>query len=185
MSIFGKSDRGEADIERPLSASGGAQPAPSRPTPVASSSQSQQPATSGDMSVISRGLTIEGNLSGEDDIRVDGIVTGDIRSRTLIVSQGATVNGSVTAESIELLGNISGELDGKSVRIAGTGHLDGDVNYDTLSIESGAVVNGNLKHKSKGAASSPKAGNGAAKLAETKSEPKNDEVKSSAKPSAS
>jgi cytoskeletal protein CcmA (bactofilin family) len=135
------------------------------------------------MSVISRGLTIEGNLSGDDDIRVDGSVSGDIRSRTLIVSQGATINGSVTAEMIELLGHISGELNGKTVRIAGTGHLDGDVNYDTLSIEAGAVVNGNLKHRSAKAAAGTgaKAGNGAAKPADAKADKDDDKaVKSQA-----
>lgn len=139
------------------------------------------------MSIVSRGLTIEGNLSGEDDIRIDGTVSGDIRSRTLIVSQGATVNGSVTAEMIELLGNINGQLNGKNVRIAGTGHLDGDVNYETLSIEGGAVVNGQLKHRSSQSAATPgtsaKTGNGAVKPAETKPDPKGDD-KSSSKPAA-
>lgn len=186
MSIFGKSDRGESEVERPHPAPAAVQSSPSRPTPVPSPAQGQHAGTSAatDMSVVSRGLTIEGNLSGEDDIRIDGTVSGDIRSRTLIVSQGATVNGSVTAEMIELLGNINGQLNGKSVRIAGSGHLDGDVNYETLSIEGGAVVNGQLKHKSgQAAAPSAKTGNGAAKPAETKPDPKGDD-KSSSKPAA-
>jgi cytoskeletal protein CcmA (bactofilin family) len=142
------------------------------------------------MSIVSRGLTIEGNLSGDDDIRVDGTVNGDIHSRTLIVSQGAKVSGSVTAEMIELLGHIGGELNGKTVRIAGTGHLDGDVNYDSLSIEAGAVVNGQLRHGSakqtRGAATgtvAAKTGNGAAKPDEPKTDTKSD-AKGDAKPDA-
>ncbi|MGF1627571.1 MAG: polymer-forming cytoskeletal protein [Alphaproteobacteria bacterium] len=177
MSIFGKSDRGESEVERPHPAPI-AQPAPSRPTPVPGPSHHAGASASTDMSVVSRGLTIEGNLSGEDDIRIDGSVTGDIKSRTLIVSQGATVNGSVTAEMIELLGHISGELNGKTVRIAGTGQLDGDINYDTLSIEAGAVVNGNLRHRSAKAAASGNLGkgsNGTAKPVDAKPEVKEDD----------
>lgn len=174
MSIFGRNDRGDSEIERPHPAPVGQ---PARPTPVPS--PSQQAATSAgstEMSVVSRGLTIEGNLSGEDDIRVDGTVTGDIRSRTLIVSQGATVNGSVTADMIELLGHITGELNGKTVRIAGTGHLDGDVTYDTISIEAGAVVNGSLKHRSSKAASAPKPATPAPKPVEAKVEKEEDKA---------
>lgn len=174
MSIFGKSDRGESEVERPHAAPMGQ---PNRPTPVPAPSQQTAAAPATDMSVVSRGLSIEGNLSGDDDIRVDGSVTGDIRSRTLIVSQGATVNGSVTAEMIELLGHITGELNGKSVRIAGTGHLDGDVNYDTLSIEAGAVVNGGLRHRSaKSAPVAAKPATGAPKPVEAKPEKDDDKV---------
>ncbi|MEZ5667298.1 MAG: polymer-forming cytoskeletal protein [Alphaproteobacteria bacterium] len=146
----------------------------SRPTPVPSPS-APAPARAGgsaDMSVVSRGLTIEGNLSGDDDIRVDGRVNGDITSRSVIVSQGATVNGSVHAESIEVLGNVTGEISGKTVRISGTGRLDGDVSYDSLSIESGAVVNGKLRHGAAKAPASARSGNGAAKPSGGKSDDK-------------
>lgn len=196
MSIFGKSDRGEPEVDR-QPGGGAAKPAPvpvaSGPRPVnAPSTPTASSASATDMSIVSRGLTIEGNLSGDDDIRVDGTVNGDISSRTLIVSQGAKVTGSVTAEMIELLGHIGGELNGKTVRIAGTGQLDGDINYESLSVESGAVVNGQLRHgagkqAARGAAASnqAKSGNGMAKPDEPKPDAKTDtkgDVKPDAKP---
>lgn len=195
MSIFGKSDRGEPEVDRPQPGGGtAAKPTPvttSGPRPVSPPTAPSSSAT--DMSIVSRGLTIEGNLRGDDDIRVDGTVNGDISSRTLIVSQGAKVSGKVTAEMIELLGHIDGELNGKTVRIAGTGHLDGDVNYEQLSIEAGAVVNGQLRHGSgkqaargagAGAAGvSAKPGNGAAKPEEPKADGK-DDAKGDSKPDA-
>ena len=50
-------------------------------------------------SIISSDLKILGDLISAGDLQVDGIVEGDIQSRSLTIGEGAVVNGNVVAET--------------------------------------------------------------------------------------
>lgn len=101
-------------------------------------------------SVISPGLKVVGNLESEGDIVISGIVEGDITSRGLTISQGATVKGSIKADVVTVLGNVQGEVTARSVGIAKTGEMTGDVIYGSLAIEDGAVIEGNCRRAKEG-----------------------------------
>ena len=53
-------------------------------------------------SVISADLEVQGDLKSEGDIQIDGQVKGDVRSRTVVVSQGADIEGSIFADSVQI-----------------------------------------------------------------------------------
>ena len=108
-------------------------------------------------SVISAGLKIVGNLQSEADVVISGTVEGDINSRSLTVSEGANVTGTIESTSVEVRGKVDGQIHASSVKVARSGCVNGDIVYETLSIDEGAVIEGQLRrnqgsvhsHKSK------------------------------------
>ena len=96
-------------------------------------------------SIISRDLKIVGDLLSDGEIQIDGMVSGDIRTRTLIVGETARVKGEIVAESIRVLGRVDGHIKAKSVRLAATAHVVGDILHEDLSIETGAFLEGHCK----------------------------------------
>ena len=93
-------------------------------------------------SLISGDLTIEGNISGDGELQIDGVIRGDVRVAKLTIGDTGHVEGSVTAEAIEVRGRVIGALTSKQVRLHGTAHVDGDISHEQLSMEMGAVFQG-------------------------------------------
>ena len=105
---------------------------------------------SGEHSVISAGLRVIGNLESDEDVEVRGVVEGDITSRSLTVSAGASVKGAITADSVNISGSVNGEVTADRVTISKTGDMTGDVTYKTLAIDEGAVFDGNCHRAESG-----------------------------------
>ncbi len=97
-------------------------------------------------SIISTNLRIVGNLISEGDVQVDGIIEGDVRSRTLTVSEGATITGQIQAETVRIRGNTLGRIIAKNVELGPTAKVVGDIVHTVISIESGAYLEGQCKH---------------------------------------
>ena len=100
-------------------------------------------------SVISAGLTITGNLQSNSDVVIAGTVEGDITSRSLTVSEGAKVKGTIECSAVQLQGDVDGQVNASSVSVTRTGNISGDIIYETLSIDEGAVVEGQLRRRDK------------------------------------
>ena len=101
-------------------------------------------------SVISAGLKIVGNLQSEADVVISGTVEGDINSRSLTVSEGAMVTGTIQSSSVEVRGKVEGQVHAATVKVARSGHVNGDIYYESLSIDEGAVVEGQLRRSQSG-----------------------------------
>lgn len=97
-----------------------------------------------DISIISAGLKVIGNLESDDDIQINGRVEGDVRSRTLTILENAQVVGSVSADTVQIFGSVRGQVMGTLVKIAQTGQIEGDIAYQRISIEEGAVLEGRV-----------------------------------------
>lgn len=96
----------------------------------------------GHNSIVGAGLRVIGDLQCDGDIRIDGTVEGDIASRSVTVSEGAHVDGEITAESVHIAGSVNGHIDAISVTLAATARVVGNVTHNTLSLEDGAVIDG-------------------------------------------
>ena len=108
------------------------------------------PSGTGEHSVISAGLRVIGNLESDEDVEVRGTVEGDITSRSLTVSAGATVKGAITADSVNIAGTVDGEVTADRVTISKTGDMTGDVTYKTLAIDEGAAFDGQCRRVESG-----------------------------------
>ncbi len=112
---------------------------PVKPAFVSSSGKGSVPP-----SILSRDLRVTGNLSSAGDMQVDGIVEGDVKSRTLTLGETGVVTGIVEAEQARICGSIKGKLVARSVELTRTAKVFGDIIHQTLSIEAGAKVEGML-----------------------------------------
>ncbi len=97
---------------------------------------------SGEPSLISADMRIVGDLECAGEVHIDGKVEGNIHSATLVVNQGALVEGSIFADTARISGSVNGRVEAKSVIIGNTAKVVGDIIHQTLEIDSGAYVEG-------------------------------------------
>ncbi len=93
-------------------------------------------------SLLSENLTIEGNLSGDGEVQIDGVVRGDVHVSKVTVGETGHVEGSIQADTVEIRGRIIGTVTAKQVRLYGTGYVDGDITHEQLAMEAGAFFQG-------------------------------------------
>ncbi len=99
-------------------------------------------------SIISSDLRVIGDLSSDGDLQIDGVIEGDVESRSLTVGINAKVKGSVSADDARICGTVEGEVKASSVIVAETARVIGDVVHEKLSVETGAYLEGNCRHMS-------------------------------------
>jgi cytoskeletal protein CcmA (bactofilin family) len=114
-------------------------------TQVQSRSATTPKRPAGVPSIVSEDLRITGSLSSEGEVQIDGYVEGDITAQFVTVSAGATIDGSITAETAHISGTVSGQVEADSVMIAKPAKVKGDVVHQSLAIESGAYIEGFCK----------------------------------------
>jgi cytoskeletal protein CcmA (bactofilin family) len=96
--------------------------------------------------VIGHGITIEGELTSDDDIVIQGTLRGKLVSKdTVSVENGAVVEADITASSLSVGGNITGNVTASDrVDLIPGGRLIGDVKASRLTIADGASFKGNV-----------------------------------------
>ena len=107
-----------------------------------SGSQSGADAASGRTLVVGEGLRINGSLSCEGQIQIDGAVEGDISARAIVVGPRGNVSGTITADDVVVLGTVTGIVYACSVMLGPAAMMQGDLVHETLCIEAGAVFAG-------------------------------------------
>ena len=112
----------------------------SSPTPTPSA-----PAAAAGHLTISH--TIRGEISGREDLYVDGEIEGKVvlEDAKIVIGPNGRLAADVEAREILVLGKVKGNLHGRdSVTIGRTGHVIGDVVTRYISVEDGAQVQGSL-----------------------------------------
>lgn len=104
-----------------------------------------QPSKPAPPSLISSDLKIVGDLNSEGEIQVDGSIDGDIRTKSLLVGEGADIRGEIVADSVRVNGRINGQIKARSVLLSKTAHVVGDIMHEDLAIETGAFLEGHCK----------------------------------------
>ena len=106
-------------------------------------------------SLITEDMRIEGNLSGDGELQIDGFVRGDLKVARLTIGEAGRVEGSITAESLDCRGRVVGAIIAREVRLYASSHVDGDVTHDELAIEAGAFFQGRAIKMQRNAAAQP------------------------------
>lgn len=100
------------------------------------------------VNVIANGTQLEGNIVTNGDIRIDGIVKGNVISKAkVIVGRGGRVEGNVTCANIEIEGQVAAESLNVSnlISLKATANLIGNITAGKIAIEPGAEFSGNCK----------------------------------------
>ena len=101
----------------------------------------------GSINIIGLGTEINGDLNTKGDIRIDGKITGTVKSKAkVVVSATGEVIGNIFSESAEISGKISGDINtGEILFLKATATLIGDIFSNKLVVESGANLTGNCQ----------------------------------------
>jgi cytoskeletal protein CcmA (bactofilin family) len=124
-----------------------ATPAPSQATRAPSPSFPSA-ARSGEAGHLTKSLVIKGEITGREDLFIDGEVQGKIRIEEGVVTVGPSgrVNAEIVAREIVIQGNVKGNLTGRDrVQIAHSGRANGNVITRRISIDDGAELRGNVE----------------------------------------
>jgi cytoskeletal protein CcmA (bactofilin family) len=92
--------------------------------------------------VIAKGLKIVGSVTAEGLVEVNGQIDGELHCTSLVIAQGAQVNGIVAAERVVVDGNVEGPIQGGDVILKSQAHVGGDIHHRSLANERGAYFDG-------------------------------------------
>lgn len=96
-------------------------------------------------SILSAGLTVNGDLNSDGEVQIDCLVNGDVTAVRLAIGENAKVVGEVVAEHVLIRGEVIGRIRAKSVELDKTAKVRGDIWHELLSIAAGAKIEGLCK----------------------------------------
>ncbi len=100
------------------------------------------------MAKLGKSITIRGDLTGNEDIVIDGSVEGnvDLPNGQLTIGAPCSVNGQIRAQAVVILGRLKGNVTATDrLEIRGTGVVEGDVIAPRRVVSEGAVINGSVQ----------------------------------------
>jgi cytoskeletal protein CcmA (bactofilin family) len=98
-------------------------------------------------SCVTQGIKIKGEISGREDLFLDGTFEGKIHiaGGSFTVGPNAHVNAEIEAREIIVRGEVIGTLKaGERVQVWSTGSVTGDMETRGIVIEEGAVLRGKV-----------------------------------------
>src|SRR6185312_15226721 len=98
-------------------------------------------------SSISRGMTVVGKIFGESAVQLFGRIEGELRALTVLINEGAQVEGDVIAEELTICGQVKGTIHANRVKLNSTAVVEGDIFHRSLSIEENARFEGSSKRE--------------------------------------
>lgn len=98
-------------------------------------------------SLIGENIKIIGNIEGKGNLRIDGIVEGDINyNGNIVIGETGSVLGSVKSGDISLAGTINGNVASKTkLVILPSGILIGNAEVPSFIVHENAKFDGNCK----------------------------------------
>ena len=124
MAFFAKGKEKEEKIAVPTP------PRPPKPSTV-------KPNPSG--TEISKNITIEGNLTGTDSVKIEGTFIGNIEVNNVTIGKNGTVRGSIIAQKVSNSGRVEGQITCNDLNIMQTGYVTQKVHANVI-ILSGEIL---------------------------------------------
>ena len=107
---------------------------------------------SGDLAQIGKSLAIKGDVTGSEDLYVDGRVEGsiDLKNYNLTVGPNGQIKASVESKVIVVQGKLEGNVQATDrVELRKSAVVTGDITTQRISIEEGAYLKGKIDIQSK------------------------------------
>ena len=102
---------------------------------------------SADLAQIGKSVVVKGELSGSEDLYVDGRVEGSItlKNNSLTIGPNGQVKANVDAKGIVVQGRLEGNVTASDrAEFRKSAVFDGDVTTQRISIEEGAYLKGKV-----------------------------------------
>ncbi len=138
-----KKDEGPAEATQPPGPAAAPRvESPARPRPAGA-----------ERATIGRSITIRGDVTGEEDLVIQGTVEGtvDLKQFNVTVGPEGKVTADVTGRGVTVEGEVKGNLHAQEhVVLRSTARVQGDLVAPKVVIEEGAVFRGNIDMSPKG-----------------------------------
>ncbi len=101
------------------------------------------------INLVGSATTIQGKLTTESDVRIDGRIDGDLHTHTKVVlGQGGVIEGHVYCESSDVSGQIKGNVYcTELLKLQASAKVEGDIITKRMAVEKGAMFNGQCTMK--------------------------------------
>lgn len=98
----------------------------------------------GSATIIGAGTVISGNIESIGDIRIDGILKGNISCRSkILLGPEAIIEGDIIANQADILGKVLGKVKVNDLlHLHGNAVVEGNIHTGKLQIEASASFNG-------------------------------------------
>lgn len=99
------------------------------------------------LNIIGAGTRIEGAITCDGDIRIDGTVKGTVTSKAkIVVGPTGSIEGDLFCENADVSGKIFGSIEvSELLFMKSTSYLEGDITTTKFVVEAGAKFNGNCR----------------------------------------
>jgi cytoskeletal protein CcmA (bactofilin family) len=133
-----------------------ATPAPQRPA---------RPAPSGERATIGRSITIRGDVTGDEDLLIQGRVDGSVslREHAVTIGPDGVVKASIIGRVVSIEGRVEGNISAdEQIILRTSATVQGDISAPRVVLEDGAKFRGGVEmgeaaERSRAAASSQRA----------------------------
>lgn len=78
---------------------------------------------------------LDGTARSGSPLRIDGVVDGACYAPVILIAEGASVTGVLAADTIIVLGAVSGTLSGRKITVAKSAQVEGEIYYQSMSID--------------------------------------------------
>jgi cytoskeletal protein CcmA (bactofilin family) len=97
------------------------------------------------INLIGTGTEITGDINSNGDIRIDGALTGNLKTAgKVVIGETGKVNGEIDCKNSEVLGEVHGKIKvGELLSLKATAKIFGDIITKKLAIEPGSKFTGN------------------------------------------
>jgi cytoskeletal protein CcmA (bactofilin family) len=140
-----KRDESVKPAAPPASTPVAAPSAPAAAAPSAGEPRAQQ--FGRDMVNIGKSVVIKGELSGSEDLTIEGHVEGkiDLKGNVLTIGPNGKIKAEVFAKAVVVLGEVTGNVTAsEKVDIRDNGSVDGDIASPRVAIAEGAHFRGSV-----------------------------------------
>ncbi len=98
----------------------------------------------GSTTIIGAGTVIQGDISSNGDIRIDGTLNGNVSTKAkLLIGNDGVVKGDINCQDADILGNVSGDFRVNGLlQLRGQCLVQGNLFAGRLEVEPTATFNG-------------------------------------------
>jgi cytoskeletal protein CcmA (bactofilin family) len=100
------------------------------------------------VATVGRSVVVKGDITGSEDLTIDGQVEGRITlpQHTLTVGPNATVRADVSAKVVTIFGTVVGDVNAEEkVDVRRGGTVEGHISCNRLAVQEGAVLGGKVE----------------------------------------
>lgn len=106
----------------------------------------------GQVAIIGQSIQIKGELTGNEDLTIDGTVEGNIelKENSLTIGPNGNIKADINAKKVTIIGEVQGNVTAEeTVEIRETGKLRGNIVAPRLVIADGAFFKGSVEMERK------------------------------------